>query len=297
VGASVPTALGATMVMPVSKEMGVTAPTITAQMTQPEIGTFVPPFTYGVPMSTSVPTSPNPQVRTRFDDRVINMQNFSRDQPYGMPTSTTENFHKIPEFTEHVNPFTPFNTHSPSSSSVFGRSALPTLTTESMMLFRKQMDERNHEMVNLLIQQIGTMFNPLIQTTNQGYQTLATQMGIIADFFSPSTNCLSTYPTDPKHPSSPNYSTCANCRPIVERQKPMPLPQPVEPMVQAQLEVILVGRDHDADEVVRNVQQQNFITHNNIATLVENIMAQKGLNVGLHGPNFVSPLSEYVLQT
>jgi len=66
-------------------------------------------------------------------------------------------------------------------------------------------------------------------------------------------------------------------------------------MVQAHREVILVGRNHDADEVVKNVQQ-NFEAQNNIATLVENIMAQNGLNVGLHRPNFVSPLSEYVLQ-
>jgi len=68
--------------------------------------------------------------------------------------------------TDHVNPLTSFNTHSPSSSSVFGRNALPALTTKSMMMFRKQMDERNHEMVNLLTQQIGTVFNPLIQSTN-----------------------------------------------------------------------------------------------------------------------------------
>jgi hypothetical protein len=45
------------------------------------------------------------------------------------------------------------------------------------MLFRQQMDESNHEMVNLLKQQIGTVFNPLMQTTNQGYQALAAQMG------------------------------------------------------------------------------------------------------------------------
>jgi hypothetical protein len=62
-------------------------------------------------------------------------------------------------------------------------------------------------------------------------------------------------------------------------------------MVQAQPEVILVDRNHDIDEVVRNVQQQNIGAHNNITNLVENIMAQNGLNVGLHRTNFVSPLS------
>lgn len=38
-------------------------------------------------------------------------------------------------------------------------------------------------MVNTLTQQIGTIFNPLIQNTNQSYQQLATQMNWIADFF------------------------------------------------------------------------------------------------------------------
>ena len=45
------------------------------------------------------------------------------------------------------------------------------------------MDESNHEMVNLLTKQIGTVFNPLNQNVNQGYQEIATQMGRIADFF------------------------------------------------------------------------------------------------------------------
>jgi len=65
VGASVSTIVGETMAMPVSTEMGVTAftttPTITTAMTQPKIGTFVPSITAGVPMSTSIPVSPNPQ--------------------------------------------------------------------------------------------------------------------------------------------------------------------------------------------------------------------------------------------
>ena len=51
----------------------------------------------------------------------------------------------------------------------------------------------------------------------------------------------------------------------------------MEPVVLAQPEVILVNMNNDVDEVVRNVQQQNFGAHNNIANLVETIMAQNGL--------------------
>ena len=68
-----------------------------------------------------------------------------------------------------------------------------------MNLLRQQMDESNHEMVNLLTQQIGTVFNSLIRDTNQSYQALTTQMGRIADFFAPHkqfTNWLHKYKTN-----------------------------------------------------------------------------------------------------
>jgi hypothetical protein len=194
-----------------------------------------------------------------------------------MPTSMMKNFHYI----QHANPFTPFNTHSPSSCSVFGINALPALTKESMMLFRKQMGESNHEMVNLLTQQIGTMFNPLIKITNQGYQALATQMGRIEDFFTPLQTVYQQIPQIQNIPQAQITQPVQIVETIVQRQQHVPRPQPVKPMGQAQPELILVDRKHDADEVVRNVQQQNFGAHNNIATLVENIMTQNGLNVGL----------------
>jgi len=57
-------------------------------------------------------------------------------------------------FSDHANPFTPYNVHSHSSSSIFGRNAPPTLTTESMISLRQQMDESNHEMINMLTQQL-----------------------------------------------------------------------------------------------------------------------------------------------
>jgi len=97
-----------------------------------------------------------------------------------------ENVHNSTSaFADQENSFTIHNAHSPSSSSTFGRNTLPVLTTDSMNLLRQQMDESIHEMVNLLTQQIGTVFNPLIRDTNRSYQALTTQMGRIADFFAP----------------------------------------------------------------------------------------------------------------
>jgi len=45
---------------------------------------------------------------------------------------------------------------------------------------------------------------------------------------------------------------------MVQRPQPVSQPQPVKPVIQGQLEVVLVDRKNNADEVVRNVQQQNI---------------------------------------
>ena len=63
-------------------------------------------------------------------------------------------------------------------------------------------------------------------------------------------------------------------------------------------EVIIVQRNQDPYQVVRRVEQNNnFGGKNNIANVVEQILAQNGLIVGIHRPNFVSALSDYILQT
>jgi len=113
------------------------------------------------------------------------MQNFTmpmttREQPYGMPTPMMEVLHNnASTFVDNAIPFTLYNANIPSSSSIHSRNAPPFLTTNSLNSLRQQMNERNHDMVNMLTQQIGIIFNPLIQNRNQSYQALATQMGRI----------------------------------------------------------------------------------------------------------------------
>jgi hypothetical protein len=52
-----------------------------------------------------------------------------------------------------------------------------------LVALRQQMEDSNHEMVNMLTQQIGTIFNPLIRDTHNSYLALSDQMGGIGDFF------------------------------------------------------------------------------------------------------------------
>jgi len=72
----------------------------------------------------------------------------------------------------------------------------------------------------------------------------------------------------------------------------------VEPQLQEEPEwvPILVQRNKDADQVVRQVQQNNFDGRNNIANIVETLLVQNGFHMGLHRPNFVSALSDHVLE-
>lgn len=65
----------------------------------------------------------------------------------------------------------------------FNSQVMSTFTTNYMIMMRQQMDESNHDMVNMLTRQMGTIFNHLIQNTNKSYQQLATQINRIAYFF------------------------------------------------------------------------------------------------------------------
>jgi hypothetical protein len=163
----------------------------------------------------------------------------------------------------------------------------------SVAALRQQMNDSNHEMVNLLTTQIGTVFIPLIQNTNESYQMLAYQMSRIADFFG-------TPPPPPRlnQPVRQTIMSAAPAAQINQRQTPVVHDEPqYHEEVEQNPPVVLVNRNQNADEVIRNVQNDNFAGQNNLANLVETILTQKGLNVGSRRPNFVSALSEYVLQT
>ncbi|XP_058778195.1 uncharacterized protein LOC131652365, partial [Vicia villosa] len=136
--------------------------------------------------------------------------------------------------------------------------------------------ESNHEMVNALTQQMGTIFTPMINNTNQSYEILARQVARIADFFGA--------------PPQQNLSTPqgSNVRVVETPRNGEQIEQEIPRVVQ---------RHQDADQVLRNIQQDVNVGHNNISNVVEQILVQNGINVGLHRPNFVSPLSEYVRQT
>ena len=80
---------------------------------------------------------------------------------------------------------------------------------------------------------------------------------------------------------------------IRAQQQVVPPPAQEEP----ERAPILVNMHEDADQVVMQARRNNYEDENNIANVVEALLAQNGFNMGLHRPNFVLALSEYVLMT
>jgi len=112
--------------------------------------------------------------------------------PYGMPTSMMQGLHTNPfASSETLNVSMPqlFNPGvcvpfgSPQQSFIPFGSPQQSLTNASLSALRQQMEETNHEMVNIVTQQIGALINPLIQDSNRSYQALSVQMERMADFF------------------------------------------------------------------------------------------------------------------
>jgi len=218
-----------------------------------------------------------------------------RSMPYGMPTSLMQGLHTSPStFSENVNVSLPqlFDL----GASVLFRAPQQSLTNASLAALWQQMEDSNHEMVNQLTQQIGTIINPLIRDTNNSYQALSAQMEQIAKFFrAPPVRNTSV-------PQNQNAREAKIPVEVVDNQVPRNLAQqqqPVQPQAQEEPEriLIMVNRHQDAYQVVMQVRRNNYLGQNNIANVVETFLAHNGFNIGLHRPNFVSALSEYVLMS
>ena len=60
---------------------------------------------------------------------------------------------------------------------------MPSLTNASTSILRQQMDESNHDMVQMLAQSLSIVLNSLIKNTTQSNQQMAAQMTRMAEFF------------------------------------------------------------------------------------------------------------------
>lgn len=150
------------------------------------------------------------------------------------------------------------------------------------------MEKSNHEMVHMLTQQIGVVLRPLIQNSTQSYQLLATQMTRIGDFLgAPRAQFRHNFPPENPVPQREVYDEInVQQAPVVEEQ----------PRLAQRPHVVMVRRDQDPDNVIRQVRQQANAGEDNLENIFERIMVRNGANPGLRRPNFISPLADYVLQ-
>ena len=138
------------------------------------------------------------------------------------------------------------------------------------------MEESNHEMVNMVTQQIGTVINPLIRDTNTSYERLSAQMERMANYFDAPPARNMPVPQETNTPVE--FPTERNADQLTENRvlRRAPLPNQEEP----ERVPLLVNRRQNADQVIMQARQDNYEDHNNIANLVENILAQNGFNMG-----------------
>ena len=127
------------------------------------------------------------------------------------------------------------------------------------------MDDSNHEMLGVLAQQMGTIFNPLIQSTTQtnlqnaqANQQMAAQIGRLADFFGAPREAVRQPPPQPTwvrenqgiifqeeptiNQAQPLIHPEAEVQQPIRREEP-PRPQQAIPREEPGRRVVLVNRN------------------------------------------------------
>ncbi|XP_058784181.1 uncharacterized protein LOC131658950 [Vicia villosa] len=155
----------------------------------------------------------------------------------------------------------------------------PYLNTTFVMAFRQQMDKSKLELVHNLTQQMGVIFNPMVDQIGRMLESFGVQ------------------PVQTRHrPLESNDDL-----PLGNQEHPFRL-RVVEPVTYEDEEIIeqceprpvLVRRCQNVDRVLRNAS--NMLGRNNITNVVEEVLVCNGLNVGFHKPNYPSPLPNYIRQ-
>ncbi|XP_050896617.1 uncharacterized protein LOC127103396 [Lathyrus oleraceus] len=169
------------------------------------------------------------------------------------------------------------------------------LSNTSVAVLRQQMDDSNHELVNMLTNQMGTVLNPQIQEFAETNRHVANQLTRLCNFLGAPARQITpmirlTIPVQIEIEATEEET-------IHEGQIIRPLQhQGVESGVVGRNQVVMVNRQQDADQIVDQHRQEDLAVENNLTTIVERIMARNGMSATLQRPLYVSPLAEFILQ-
>lgn len=158
------------------------------------------------------------------------------------------------------------------------------------------MDDSNHELVNMLTNQMGTVFNSVIQEFAETNRQVANQLTRLCNFLGAAARQMAqvvrkTVPVQMEIGEAEDET-------VHEGQILRPQQnQGVESGVAGRNPLVLVNRHHDADQIVDQHRKEDLTVENNLTTIVERIMARNGMCATLQRPLYASPLAEFILQT
>ncbi|XP_050896814.1 uncharacterized protein LOC127103605 [Lathyrus oleraceus] len=170
------------------------------------------------------------------------------------------------------------------------------LSNTSIVALRQQMDDSNHELVNMLTNQMGTIFNPVIQESAETNRQVANQLTCLCNFLGASARQMAqvvrqTIPVQVEIQAVED-ETFHEGQILRPQQN-----QGVKSGVAGRNQMVLVNRHQDADQIVYQCRQEYLAAENNLTTIVERIMAGNGMSATLQRPLYASPLAEFILQT
>ncbi|XP_050893866.1 uncharacterized protein LOC127100657 [Lathyrus oleraceus] len=171
-----------------------------------------------------------------------------------------------------------------------------SLSNTSIAVLRQQMDYSNHQLVNMLTNQMGTVFNPVIHESAKTNRQVANQLTRLCNFLGAPTRQMAkvvrkTVPIQMEIGAAEDET-------VHEGQILRPQQnQGVESGVEGRNQMVLVNRHQDVDQIVDQHRQEDLAVENNLITIGEWIMARNGMSSTLQRPLYVSPLAEFILQT
>ncbi|RYQ88986.1 hypothetical protein Ahy_B09g095864 isoform B [Arachis hypogaea] len=143
-----------------------------------------------------------------------------------------------------------------------------------MAVYRQQVEESHHDLVNLLTQQITTILNPMMADHESKFERLARQVERIAR--------IVDYEEGERHNSKKNNEGFKNIfqneNDVANREIPHVVP-----------------RNQNADDFLARLCNNHGGERYQVTRIVEEVLNQVGLNVGfMNQPHFVSAFSQVV---
>ncbi|XP_050909779.1 uncharacterized protein LOC127123621 [Lathyrus oleraceus] len=161
------------------------------------------------------------------------------------------------------------------------------LSNTSIAVLRQQMDDSNHELVNMLTNQMGIIFNPVIQESAETNRHVANQLTRLCNFL----GALARQMVQVFRQVVPVQMEigAAEDETVHEGQIIRPLQnQGVESGVARRNQMVLVNRQQHADQIIDQQRQEDLVVENNLTTIVERIMARNGMGATLQRPLYLT---------